>query len=98
MELVKQKRGIVQYVRDRKRNPVGIVVVYKANSGLLKVGYSRCHKDDTFDRAAGYHTALQRAVDIGDVTPVYLQGVPHGFAKVISEAIDKGVQRILAAS
>lgn len=46
------------YVRDRYRNPVGVLVMSR-NQDSLEYQYSVAHSDDKFDRVLGKQMALK---------------------------------------
>jgi hypothetical protein len=54
---------IFQYVRNRRRQKVGVVVAVKRNDGLVGFGYSLCAQNlgDTFNRETALNIALGRA-------------------------------------
>ena len=100
--LLKDHRAVLQYVRtlkgvngertDKKRprgRPVGLVIVWQANNGRLKVGYSKQNRVDRWDRDEGLKTALRRAVFVDDEDAVddLLQKAPTGLPAVILRTI-----------
>lgn len=54
---------IFQYVRNRRRQKVGVVVALKRADDTIGFGYSLCalNKGDTFDRETALNIALGRA-------------------------------------
>lgn len=55
-----QNKVLVEYERDSKRVPKGIVVAI--GPGIL--GWALCNKKDTFNKAQGLHIALNRALSV----------------------------------
>lgn len=74
---------LFQYVRDRKRNRVGVMVAIVKDDNHFKVGYSLCKVKseknpadvDKFNRDTGMLMATHRAVD-NDRSP-YISEVPQ---------------------
>lgn len=89
MKLVEERRAVINYVRNPKKRPVGVVVVYKTNAGQLKVGYSKCHPKDSYNKTVGLHTALQRAIPIKDQEEIGYDRLPTGFDVVMQTTIDR---------
>lgn len=54
------KNTIYKYIRDEKRNPIGVAVVIK-NGDSYRFGYSLCNPQDRFDRELGLRIATNRA-------------------------------------
>lgn len=52
-----EKMILVQYVRDNKRRPIGVV----AAVGKNQVGWSKCSKKDQFSKKIGCDMAIGRA-------------------------------------
>lgn len=48
---------IVQYIRDKKRNPRGVVVAVDKD----QIGWSYCNKKDRFNKERGKQIATDRA-------------------------------------
>ena len=53
---------IILYVRNRKRQPVGVVVARKNESGRVMFGWSRCNRKDRFDKYLGLELARGRTL------------------------------------
>jgi hypothetical protein len=66
-----QDEVLMEYVRDRKKNKVGMLIGQMGKDGMVEIGWSRCHKDDTFTREEGMANA---AVNVGFA-------IPHSFAQ-----------------
>jgi hypothetical protein len=50
---------LVQYKRDKNRNPVGVVVARMVD-GQVRYGFSLCRKGDRFNKARALEIALGR--------------------------------------
>lgn len=55
-------RFLVRYVRDGKRNKVGVVVARLSAEGLIEFGWSKANvsKSEKFDRYIGLNSAIER--------------------------------------
>lgn len=52
-----------QFVRNDKRNKVGVLVAKQINDTDVSIGWSKCHMGmDKFDKARGEKIAVDRAV------------------------------------
>lgn len=57
---------IRRYVRDKRRNPVGVLIAYKTQDGEVVYGWSKCNtKEDRFNKVHGVAIAFNRAVGGG---------------------------------
>lgn len=74
------KKVLIQYVRDNKRKPIGVVVA----TDLGKVGWSLCHKDDKWDKNIALSTAINRADDINTEGPI-----PHTVRHIVHHMVDR---------
>lgn len=54
------KNMLKTYLRDEKRNPIGVVVVIKQDNDY-RFGYSLCAPCDKFDKQKGVNIAVHRA-------------------------------------
>lgn len=54
------KNMIYKYIRDEKRNPVGVAVVIKTGDNY-RFGYSLCNPQEQFNRELGLRIATNRA-------------------------------------
>lgn len=61
------KKVLVEYKRNKKGNPIGVVVAIGAD----QLGWSLCNKKDTFSKAYGMNIALRRAISVKDSTIAY---------------------------
>jgi hypothetical protein len=67
------KFTVVQYVRNKKRVPYGVLVAVKNGNGF-NFGYSLCNKKDRFTKEEALDIALERACA---GVPVDLSAAPH---------------------
>ena len=58
---------LIKYVRDNKRRPIGVVVAV----GATKVGWSKCHRADDWDKKMGLKIAIGRAYHPKDIPAPY---------------------------
>lgn len=58
---------LIEYVRNKNRHPIGVVVAVGKN----KIGWSKCNKQDKWDRNLGIQIAKNRA------EKGYRTSVPH---------------------
>jgi hypothetical protein len=49
-----------QYVRDKRGNPIGIMLSNLNEKGELNTGYSVCHKRDNYNKKKGMMIATAR--------------------------------------
>lgn len=54
------KTVIKEYIRDEKRNPIGVVVAVRIGNDV-NYGYSLCAPGDKFNKGLGEHIATKRA-------------------------------------
>ncbi len=86
---------LVQYIRDRKQRPVGVVVAYRSNQGLVKVGYSKCNPEDHFDKREGLNMALKRAVPVDTASvPVYAANLPQSVRSTFEIVAERALRRL----
>jgi hypothetical protein len=86
-DFVVPKHSVIQYIRNNKRIPYGVVVGVKTPEGLgFALGYSLCNKKDRFNKKMALKIALGRATfngckttevneprDIRKVMPVFFE-------------------------
>jgi hypothetical protein len=48
-----------EYIRNKRGNPIGILLSDNY-AGVIEFGYSLCHKKDTYDKEKGHLIALGR--------------------------------------
>ncbi len=81
---------LVEFVRNRQRQPVGVVVASLApsNNGnkYFDVGWSRCKRGDTFDRYDGLRIARNRILT-GNQDPI-----PHSLVDACLRMEDRAVR------
>lgn len=71
---------LIQYVRGKRRRPVGVVVALDKN----KIGWSLCSKLDKWDKKTGIRLAIGRAF----LNPITAQ-VPQTIQRVYFTMIDR---------
>jgi len=58
------EKCIVRYLRDKKRNPRGVLVALKRSNGTVSVHYSYCNtKTDRFNKRTALTIAFGRALE-----------------------------------
>ena len=64
---------LIEFVRDRKKVPFGVLAAVKRENGDIHINYSMCNtKKDKFDRELGKQMAIGRAMrndDEGQLLP-----------------------------
>jgi hypothetical protein len=73
-------KSLVQYVRNNKGQPRGVVIAFKDNSNQVQLGWSLCNKRDKFDKQIGLHTAVERAAQ-----QIWWTEVPDTVRKLLHE-------------
>jgi hypothetical protein len=68
-KLLVQRRVVLEYLRapgdsQGRGRPLGVVVAWKGNRGQTKLGWSRCHPRDPYDREYGIKRALAQGMDV----------------------------------
>ena len=76
------KYTIIQYIRDKKRIPCGVLVAVKNLDGY-NIGYSLCSKYDRFEKKMALKIALGRA-NIGDNSTT-----PNIVSKMLPEFVNR---------
>lgn len=61
---------LVEYYRDKKGAPKGVVVAIKYNATRTSIGWSMCHPLDVFDKERALQMATGRALNAGGNTRV----------------------------
>jgi len=59
------KNEVIQYIRDNKRNKIGVMAAFRHNEEVY-IGWSLCSKQDVFYREFGIELAMNRAVKLFD--------------------------------
>jgi hypothetical protein len=80
------KHTVIQYVRNKKRVPYGVIVAVKSDGGY-SLGYSLCNKRDRFAKKMALKIALGRACFNGD--EVGGESTPHDIRRVVSSFVDR---------
>lgn len=72
------QRVIIEYVRDKRRNPIGTVVAFVTEGNEIAVGWSRCNRKlDRFNKQTGKFIAAWNALhnhiksDFGNLPTAY---------------------------
>lgn len=60
-DVVIPKFTVIQYVRDKKRVPRGVIVAVKSSEFGFVCGYSLCNKKDRFNKRMALKIAIGRA-------------------------------------
>lgn len=59
----KPYKVMVQFIRNKKRTPTGVMVAFLANESTINIGWSKCKMhEDYFDRGEGKLQAMERAM------------------------------------
>lgn len=91
------KHTVIQYVRDKKGVPYGVVVAVKVEDSY-RLGYSLCNKKDRFSKDMALKIALGRAEMSGDSDFAFstcggfmgeATKVPHPVRKMIPAFTDR---------
>lgn len=64
---------LIKYLRDENRNPVGVIVA----TGKYKVGWSKKHPRDRWDRETAWEIAQERAESDFDWGLSAFSGIDH---------------------
>lgn len=88
-DLVVPKHTVIQYVRNKKRVPYGVIVAIKSDgsSSGYSLGYSLCNKRDRFAKKMALKIALGRACFGGD--EVGKESTPHDIRRVVSSFVTR---------
>ena len=77
---------LVQYARDRKGNPIGVVMAIKATVGSsVRISWSACCKHDEFNKEKGKQIARARAYT-GTAAII-----PRKFRPIVEKMYDRAV-------
>lgn len=79
------KHTVIQYVRNKKRIPYGVLVALKNSDGFT-CGYSLCNKKDRFSKKMALKIAFGRANITNQDSVV---AVPHEVRKMIPAFFDR---------
>lgn len=81
------KHTVIQYVRDKKRIPRGVIVAVKHFNGFI-CGYSLCNKKDRFSKKMALKIAIGRA-NIISSSVVEDTNIPHEVRRVIPSFVER---------
>lgn len=70
---------IIQYVRNKKNDPVGVVLAEAITNNNYSIGWSKCRKGDKYSKSFGKDVAIGRLGAITHKGKV----VPRDVAKVL---------------
>jgi hypothetical protein len=83
-DLTIPKFTVIQYVRNKKRVPYGVLVAFKVGSGFI-CGYSLCNKNDRFNKKMALKIAIGRA----NTRSVIIEEAPHDIRKMLPAFFDR---------
>lgn len=90
-DLLKPGKFLLEYIRDKNKQPRGIVVAYRDNENQVQVGWSLCNiKVDKFNKEIG----LAKAIESG--LPIWFFESPTantGVASSVKDNVNKMVKR-----
>lgn len=70
--------SISEYIKDSKGRKIGLVIAVKytiPGFNCVRIGFSKCHKHDKFDKGIAHEIAMDRVVkQTGNIPPSVL---PH---------------------
>jgi hypothetical protein len=81
-DFIVPKHSVVQYVRNNKRIPYGVVVGVKTPEGFA-LGYSLCNKKDRFNKKMALKIAIGRASYNGCKSASVAEQEPHDIRKIM---------------
>jgi hypothetical protein len=82
---MERKHTVVKYVRNKKGNPIGVLVAVKGDRGF-RIGYSLCRIGlDKFKKETGLKIAFGRA-DVWGLVP---QEIPRDIAKNLPSFLER---------
>jgi hypothetical protein len=79
------KYTVIQYIRDKKKIPHGVLVAVKNPEGY-SVGYSLCSKHDRFEKRMALNIAIGRATLNGNITR---ENAPYAVSKMMPTFIER---------
>jgi len=80
-EITIPKHTVIQYVRNKKNIPRGVLVAIKSEDGF-RIGYSLCNKKDRFNKRMALKIAIGRAEFSSE--PTVMNFMPHPVKKMAS--------------
>jgi hypothetical protein len=80
-------RHLLKYERDKNGQPVGVVIAFKDENEIVKLGWSKCNvKEEQFNKNIGINKAISRARDYREVDE---RDAPYKTQKEISDMIER---------
>jgi hypothetical protein len=79
-----RKHTVIQYIRNKKGKPLGILVATKDDNGF-SIGYSLCNNKDRFEKETGLKIAFGRA----DTWTL----IPYDMPRAISRSLPDFIKR-----
>jgi len=76
------KHTVIQYVRNKKNVPHGVIVAIKSDDGF-SIGYSLCNKKDRFNKRMALKIAIGRA-ELSSDPAILAMAMPHPVKKMAS--------------
>ena len=77
-----RKNSVIQYVRNSKGKPLGVLVAVKSEDEF-RVGYSLCCSRDRFKKETGLHIAFGRA----DVWSSIPEEIPRDILRLLPDFV-----------
>lgn len=95
--MVIPKHTVIQYVRNKKGVPRGVLVAVKNGNFVghqgFKIGYSLCNKKDRFSKKMALDIAIGRAIGSDlMVQRVKAGGWPHEVSKMYDAFMDRCIK------
>lgn len=78
------KHTVIQYVRDKKNVPYGVIVAVKTDDGF-GIGYSLCNKKDRFSKDMALKIAIGRA----EIKNEEVRVLPHPVARMVASFTER---------
>lgn len=84
-------KTLIKYVRDRKKQPIGVVTAFIEN-GDIHYGWSLLNRrdNDKWDKQIGLNLALSRAVPLNEIA---LKALGHEIPQSVSKDLTSMVYR-----
>ena len=80
------KYTVIQYLRNKKRVPYGVLVAVKDESNKYSFGYSVCSKEDSFSKDRALNIAIGRATE---KSADCAESLPHAVRKAAPAFFDR---------
>ena len=87
-DVVIPKHTVIQYVRNKKRIPCGVIVAVKREGGF-GVGFSLCNKKDKFSKKMALKVALGRSRFFGDGRTEMGGEFPQTISRIIPAFLER---------